>query len=62
MYPTDLTDSQSKVIEKIIIDQRKRKYPLRIILNAVLYINKGSIQWRPLPKEFSLWQLVQEAL
>ena len=58
MYPTDLTDSQSKVMEKIINDQRKRKYPLRIILNAILYINKGGIQWRLLPKEFPSWQLV----
>ncbi len=58
MYPTDLTDSQSKVMEKIINDQRKRKYPLRVILNAILYISRGGIQWRLLPKEYPSWQLV----
>ena len=52
MYPTDLTNSQSKVMEKIINDHRKSKYPLRIILNAILYISKGGIQWRLLPKNF----------
>jgi putative transposase len=58
MYPTDLTDSQSKVIESILNDQRKRKFPLRIILDAIMYINKGGIQWRLLPNEFPSWQLV----
>ena len=57
MYPTDLTDSQYKVIESIINDQRKRKFHLKTILEAILYINKGGIQWRLLPKEFPSWQL-----
>jgi len=58
MYPTDLSDSQYKLIDKIIDDQRKRKYPLKNILNAILYINKGGIQWRLLPREYPSWQLV----
>ena len=57
MYPTDLTDSQYKVIESIINDQRKRKFQLKTILDAILYISKGGIQWRLLPKEFPSWQL-----
>jgi putative transposase len=57
MYPTNLTDSQYKVMDNILNDKRKRKYPLRNILNALLYVSKGGIQWRLLPKEFPAWQL-----
>lgn len=58
MYPTNLTDSQYEVIKGILNDQRKRKYELRSIINAVLYISKGGIQWRLLPKDFPSWQLI----
>jgi putative transposase len=57
MYPTNLTDSQYEVIKGIVNDQRKRKYELRSIINAILYISKGGIQWRLLPKDFPSWQL-----
>jgi putative transposase len=56
-YPTGLTDSQWAKIEKLF-DSRKRKYSLREILNALLYITKSGIQWRMLPKEYPKWQLV----
>jgi putative transposase len=58
MYPTNLTDSQYEVIKGILNDQRKRKYGLRRIINAILYISKGGIQWRLLPNNFPSWQLV----
>lgn len=58
MYPTNLTDSQYEVIKVILNDKRKRKYELRSILNAILYISKGGIQWRLLPNEFPSWQLI----
>ena len=58
MYPTNLTDSQYEVIKGILNDQRKRKYELRSIINGILYINKGGIQWRLLPKEFPSWQII----
>lgn len=57
MYPTNLTDSQYKVIDNILNDKRKLRYPLRNILDALLYISKGGIQWRLLPKEYPVWQL-----
>ena len=58
-YPTDLTESQWQVIEKIVDpNQRKRKYPLHEIMNALLYIAKSGIQWRMLPKEFAPWESV----
>jgi len=58
-YPSDLTESQWQVIEKIIDpNQRKRKYSLFEIMNALLYITKGGIQWRMLPKNFAPWESV----
>ena len=58
-YPTDLTDKQWQVIKKILEPQeRKRKHPLREIMNAILYINKTGCQWRMLPSDFSPWQTV----
>jgi len=57
IYPTDLTDNQWSKIEKLF-DNRKRKYSLRIIVNALFYITKSGIQWRMLPKEYARWQLV----
>ena len=57
IYPTDLTDSQWAKIENLF-DNRKRRHPLRAIINALFYITKSGIQWRMLPKEYPRWQLV----
>ncbi len=52
-YPTNLTDEQWQVTENILDPQhRKRKYPLRDIMNAIMYILKTSCLWRMLPKDF----------
>ena len=54
MYSTNLTDNQWQVIEKIInAQERKRKHPLRGIMDAILYIIKTGCQWRMLPKDFA---------
>jgi len=37
---------------------RKRKYSLKEVLRAIIYIDKTSCQWRMLPCEFPPWQLV----
>jgi putative transposase len=57
MNPTDFTDSRHKVMDNILNDKRKHKNPLRNTLDALLYISKGGIQWRMLPKQFPAWQL-----
>ena len=58
-YPSDLIDSQWQVIENIVDpNQRKRKYSLRNIMNALLYIAKSGIQWRMLPKDYAPWESV----
>ena len=58
-YPTDLTESQWQVIENIIDpNKRRRKYCLRDIMNALLYIAKSGIQWRMLPNDYAPWESV----
>ena len=60
-YPTDLTDAQWKVIVVMLPEKKKRGRPRisrREILNAILYIAKGGIQWRMLPNDFPAWQTV----
>ena len=57
-YQSDLTDKQWQFIKNMVADSRKRKYNLRGILDAVLYISKSGCQWRMLPKDFAPWQSV----
>ena len=57
-YSTDLTDTQWSTILAYIDDNRKRKYPLNEILNAIFYLLKTGCQWRMLPKEYPKWELV----
>ncbi|MDR2407844.1 MAG: IS5 family transposase, partial [Bacteroidales bacterium] len=53
-YPTDLTDQQWQVIEKIVDGQaRKRKHSLRSILDAIFYVVKTGCQWRMLPSDYA---------
>jgi transposase len=60
-YGTDLTDEQWTFIEPMIPKPKKlgrpRTHPRRV-LDAVLYIVKGGIQWRLLPHDFPCWKTV----
>lgn len=62
MYPSDLTDKQWKCIEHFFgrPDPRgaRSKHEKRAIVNAILYVTKGGIQWRMLPKDMPPWQTV----
>ena len=51
-YETNLTDARWKIITEFIEDCRKRKYSLRRIIDAVLYVVKTGCQWRHLPLDF----------
>ena len=57
-YPSNLSDSQWQVMSKYFDSQRSRRYELREIINAILYLVKTGCQWRMLPKDFAPWQLV----
>lgn len=62
LYPSDLTDSQWNIIQKHIpaakVGGRPRSLDMRQVVNAILYITVGGIQWRMLPKEYPKWQSV----
>ena len=61
MYPSSLTDAEWEIIEKLLDNQRKRKWDLRTkILDAIFYVLKSSCQWRMLPKEFAPWKTVYD--
>ena len=50
-YPTNITDKQWQVTEIILDPQhRKRKYSLRDIMNAIMYI----LHSRQLPNELNI--------
>lgn len=62
LYPTDLTDSQWNIIQEMIPPAkpggRPRSLNMRMVINAVLYVIVGGIQWRMLPREYPKWQSV----
>jgi len=56
---TELTDSQWQVIKKVVEkDQRKRKYSLREIMNAVLWLTRTGSQWRNMESKYPKWELI----
>ena len=54
-YTTNLSNSQWQVISKFLDLRRSRKYDLREIVNAILYLVKTGCQWRMLPKNLPKW-------
>jgi putative transposase len=66
IYPTDLTDSQWDIIQELIPKAksggRPRSLDMRQVINAILYVTVGGIQWRMLPKEYPKWQSVYSYL
>ena len=57
-----MTDSQWDIIQQMIppakLGGRPRTLDMRQVINAILYIVVGGIQWRMLPKEYPKWQSV----
>ena len=59
MYSTDIEETQWQVIKKILnLQERKRKYNLREIWDAIFYLVKTGCQWRMLPVHFPPWELL----
>ncbi len=59
MYSTNVTDAQWNNIKKYLdATGRRRKFSLRSIWNALMYVVKTGCQWRMLPRDFPKWQLV----
>jgi len=62
-YPSDLSDAEWQKIEPLIPKPRtnrgrKRKYPLREILNAIFYLLRTGCPWRMLPHDLPPWRIV----
>lgn len=60
-YPSNLTDAQWKLLAplfKISSAEPARKYPVRLVLNAIFYVNRTGCQWNFLPPDFSPWKVV----
>ena len=57
-YPTNVSDSQWAIVSKFLDTNRSRKYSLREIINAVIYLVKTGCQWRMLPGDFPPWKTV----
>lgn len=55
---TELTNSQWQIIKDLLNIQRKRKYDLRIVLNAILKLNRTGCQWRNLDEKYPPWETV----
>lgn len=51
----NLTDPQWEIIKERLPIQRKRKYDLRDIVNAIFWILRTGSQWRNLPREYPKW-------
>lgn len=62
LYPSDLTDTQWDYIKPLIPAAkpggRPRSLDMRQVINAILYVAVGGIQWRMLPREYPKWQSV----
>ena len=62
IYPSDMSDTQWTVIRPLIppgkSGGRPRNIHMRGIINAILYIVRGGVSWRMLPKEYGSWQTV----
>src|SRR5690349_18257932 len=63
-YPSDLTDAQWQVIAPHLPAARPggrgrpRVWPLRRIVEAILYLDRAGCAWRYLPADFPPWQTV----
>lgn len=61
-YPSDVTDKDWEIIEKYFARTDKRgavsKHSKRSIINAILYVTRGGVQWRMLPYDFPPWETV----
>jgi putative transposase len=63
-YPTDVTDAEWTLWEKHLPAHATEpnfpepKYPVREILNAILYKARTGCQWRNLPHDFPPWDSV----
>jgi putative transposase len=61
-YPTDLTDSEWKVLSEFVPAEKPigadRRTSMRAVINAIFYRSRSGCSWRMLPREFPHWRTV----
>jgi len=61
-YPSDIDDAAWELIAPILARStplgRPRVHADRLVYNAIVYVLRGGIAWRMLPKSFPPWQTV----
>ena len=60
-YPSDLTDAQWALLEPMLPKTKplgRPPTPARTLFNAILYVLRGGIPWRFVPKDYGPWQTV----
>ena len=62
-YTSDVSDKQWERLQEYLAElstrgAHLRKWELRVIINAILYVVTTGCQWRMLPKDFPPWQSV----
>jgi transposase len=61
-YATGLTDAEWRLVAPLLPEPartgRPRRWPLRIIMDAILYVLRTGCAWRHLPREFPPWNTV----
>ena len=61
-YPTDLTEQEWKILEPLLplasTRGRPMEYPMREIINAIIYFLRAGCAWRMLPHDLPPWQTV----
>lgn len=61
-YPSDLTDKEWKILEKLLPPGSKLgrppRYSKRAIVNAILYLVREGCTWRGLPHDFPPYRIV----
>lgn len=62
LYPSDLTDQEWNLIKPLIPPAkpggRRRSTDMRLVLNAIFYVDRTGCAWRYLPREYPPWATV----
>lgn len=61
-YPTDLTNQEWEILEPFLppasLSERPMEYPMREIVNSIIYFLRAGCAWRMLPHDLPPWQTV----
>ena len=62
IFPSDQTDREWEYIKPLVPSAkpggRSRTTDMRLVLNAIFYVDRTGCQWRYLPREYPPWQTV----